>query len=200
MSHLARLSSRFWIIAPVVALGFLLWAGAARVRRVEVITGLAGATAAVDSKSLTGYAGGVRMLIVPGHNNESYQWIAQTQQMIAEGNWRLRHVDYDNAPGGRAVTSPSPYRWWLVLVAWGEHVFSGRPIGLAVERAALWADPILQVLLLLGAVAFAWRRFGRLPAFLLALGVTMLFPLAGGFVPGSPDGRNLTHLAAARCG
>lgn len=196
MSISARLSSYvLWIVAPIIALAFLLWIDAARVRRVELITSLGGASAAIDPESPTGYANGVRMLIVPAHNNESYQSIAQTQLMIAGGDWRLRHVDYDNAPLGREVLSPSPYRWWLAAVAWGEHVLSGRPIGLAVERAALWADPILHILLLVGTAVFVRWRFGTLPAILVSIGVMMLFPLAGSFIPGSPDSRNLAHIA-----
>jgi hypothetical protein len=189
-----RLSPRLWILVPLAALAFIAWMGIGRAKRVEQITALGNPAVSIDPASPTGYAGGLRLHIAPGHNNESYQWIAQTQQMFADGTWRLRHVTYDNAPVGRSVTTPSPYRWWLAAVARGERAISGRPIGLAVERAALWADPLLHTLFLIGAVAFVRWRFGRLSAALTAVGVALLFPLAGGFVPGAPDARNLTHV------
>src|SRR4051812_46384220 len=133
MNFTSRLSSRTWLFTLVGACGFLLWTDLAHVRRIEYISGLAEPPVAVDATTPTGYAGGMRRLIVPEHNNDSYQWLAQTQQMLAEKEWRVRHVSYDNAPFGREVRTPSAYRWWLGLVAWCDHSVSGRPLGLAVE-------------------------------------------------------------------
>src|SRR5438552_18596683 len=118
MSFSFRQYFRLWLLVPLCALGFLVWMDGTRVERIRHLTNLAGEIPAIDPASPTGYAGGVRQLIVPEHNNESYQWIAQTQQMFARQEWRVRHVDYDNAPTGRDVESPSAYRWWLGLVAW----------------------------------------------------------------------------------
>lgn len=193
MSLFARLSLRFWFVAPLIALCFLLWVHSTRARHVELVSAPT-TPVAIDPRSPTGYAGGVRMLIAPDHNNESYQWIAQTQQMIARDEWRVRQVTYDNAPTGRPVHSPSLYRWWLAATGWWIHVVSDKPIGLAVETAALWADPVLHLALLLAAGVFAWWRFGKLTALLLGVAIASLFPLAGGFVPGAPDARNLAHL------
>jgi hypothetical protein len=190
------LSSRAWIIVPLLAVVFLFWIDSVRSGHVGDLTRLAGGAAApVDAASPTGYAGGIRELIVPEHNNDSYQWIAQTQQMLARGEWRVRHVNYDNAPEGRAVYSPSPYRWWLGAVAWIDHAWSGRPVGLSVERAALYADPALHLLLLLGTVIFVARRFGAFPAALLSAGLAAAFPFAGSFLPGEPS----DHGLAAAC-
>jgi len=196
MNFLLRLSPRSWFFTLVLAGIFLFWVDASRIRRVEYISGLADPAAVIDPASPTGYAAGLRRLIMPEHNNGSYQWIAQTQQMLARSEWRVRHVDYDNAPFGREVRSPSLYRWWLGLVAWGDHGVSGRPLMLAAERAALWADPLLQGLLLISTVIFAARRFGSFSAGLLALGFTMAFPLTGSFLPGQPNDAGLTLLFA----
>src|SRR5688572_9483620 len=100
MSSPARLSLRFWFAAPLVAVAFLLWIHSSRVQHVEFVSGFSDTSLVTDEKSPTGYAGGVRLLVAPGHNNESYQFIAQTQDMVAQGEWRLRHVTYDNAPTG----------------------------------------------------------------------------------------------------
>lgn len=194
MSFIPRLPLRLWFVAPLLALGFVFWMHGVRAQRVELVSEPPDGSVAVDRSSPTGYAAGLRVLIAPGHNNESYQWIAQTQQMVAEGRWRLRHVTYDNAPTGRVVLTPSPYRWWLATVGWCDQLLTGRPLGQAIEHGAVWADPILHLLFLAAGVAFTWWRFGRFPALLLSLGLAALFPFAGGFVPGAPDARNLTQL------
>jgi hypothetical protein len=190
-----RSISRAWLLVPLCAFGFLIWTNVQRAQRVEAVTNT-DREAVIDATSPTGYAGGKRWLIVPEHNNRSYQWIAETQQMLARGEWRVRHVDYENAPSGREVHSASPYRWWLALIAWIDHAISGRPIGISVEGAALWADPLLHLLLLIGTTLFVARQFGPFPAALLSVGLVFLFPFAGGFLPGAPDDHGLARIFA----
>ncbi len=135
-------------------------------------------------------------LIIPEHITESFHWMAQTQRMFTRGEWRVRHIDYENAPLGRAVNSTSPYRWWLGCLAWGDHVISGRSPVQSVERAARVADPLLHFLFLLGtALLVAWR-FGVFSAALVSLGIVTLFPFAAEFLPGVPDDHGLAHLFA----
>lgn len=196
MSLPARFSARSWWLVLLSAAVFLGWAGYERERRVAFVTNTDRTEAKVDAASPTGYAGGKRWLIVPEHNNRSYQWIAETQQMLARGDWRVRHVDYENAPAGRDVHSASPYHWWLGLLAWCDHVVSGQPLGFTAERAALWADPLLHLLLLMGTTVFVARQFGSLPAALLAAGLAGIFPFAGGFLPGVPDDQGLARACA----
>lgn len=196
MSFPSRSSARIWILILLCAAGFFVWASYRRIERVEQVTKTDGNEAVVDAASPTGYAGGKRWLIVPEHNNRSYQWIAETQQMWARREWRVRHIDYENAPSGRAVHSASPYRWWLGLIAWSDHSLSHRPLGLAVERAALWADPLLLLLLLVGTTVFVARQFGNFAAALFAAGMVMIFPFAGNFLPGVPGDQSLTLCCA----
>jgi len=196
MSFLSRLPARSWWLIPFCAVVFVGWTSYERARRVAYVTNTDREEAKVDATSPTGYAGGKRWLIVPEHNNRSYQWMAETQQMLAQGDWRVRHVDYENAPLGRAVHSASPYRWWLGLLAWCDHAVSGQPTGAAVERAAFWANPLLHVLLILGTTVFVARQFGAWPAALLAVGLATLFPFAGEFLPGMPDDQGLTRACA----
>jgi hypothetical protein len=184
------------MIIPACAFAFLVWLDYGRVQRVTDVSGTDTDDAVVDATSPTGYAGGKRWLIVPEHNSRSYQWIAETQQMLVHGEWRVRRIDYENAPAGREVHSASPYRWWLGLIAWCDHALSGRPVGLSVERAALFADPLLHLLLLVGATLFVARRFGAFPAALLSLGLVTLFPLAASYLPGTPDHYSLAQACA----
>ena len=186
-----RPSTLLWITAPLLAAGFLFWLNSARLHRIDYVTNLVETDAVVDPASATGYAGGLRQLIVPEHNNESYQWLVQTQQMLARHEWRVRHVDYDNAPVGRTVLTPSPYRWWLGLVTGACHLVSGESRGLAVEQAARLADPVLHALLLLGAVVFVAWRFGGASAGLLAVALVTMVPLGGAFLPGQPGDDSL---------
>jgi hypothetical protein len=199
MSFPVRLLSCAWPFIPVGALGFLVWINHARIQRVEYVSSLAGRAELVDvlePASPTGYAHGQRELIVPERSENSFHWISQTQQMFAQRDWRVRQVDYDNAPSGREVSSASPYRWWLGLVAWVDHTLSGRPIGLSVERAALWAEPALHGWMLLGLTVLVAWRFGTFSAALFALGLVAVFPFAAGFLPGVPDSRGLANGCA----
>ncbi len=191
MSPLSRSLARAWLLLPALAAVLVLGFSCTRVRQVDVITQLGNPVATISTDSPSGYAGGVRMLIVPGHNNESYQLIVQTQTMLAEGRWRLRHADYDNAPAGRPVRSSSAARWWLAGLAFTGHTVFGQPLGLAVERAALWADPLLHVILILLTTALVSRSLGLRAGALAGLAIAALFPFVGQIVPGAPDPRTL---------
>ena len=117
------------MIVLVVAVIFLVWSSRVRLQRIDYVSGLVGGGAqTVDVHSPTGYFNAQRDVIVPGRNERNFDWIAQTQQMFAGGRSRIRHVDYDNAPQGRAVNTTSPYRWWLGGLAWLDQVidFVGR--------------------------------------------------------------------------
>jgi hypothetical protein len=184
------------MLVALAAVIFVAWADFVRVRRAEYTTDHFVEPPATDAASPTGYVGGARQLIVPSFNEASYHWIAQTQQMLAQNEWRVRHVDYDNAPTGRAVESSSPYRWWLGLVAGFDHLISGRPLGQSVEHAALWADPVLHLLFLVGTAIFIARWFGPFPAALFSAAVATAFPFAAGFVPAVPDEKGLALVCA----
>lgn len=196
MSLRLRFPARAWILAPVCALAFTLWADYARMQRVELVSKIAREDARVDAGSPTGYADGKRWLIVPEHDNPTYQWIEETELMLARGDWRVRRVDYENAPFGRDVHSASPYRWWLVLVAWAGHALSGEPLALCVERAALYADPLLHIAALVLATILVARRFGPFSAALCSLGLAAFFPLAGAFLPGVANDFGLEQVCA----
>lgn len=195
MTPLSRITSRLWIVVLAAALGCIALVDLARARRVDFLNNVVPVELAVDPASPTGYTHGLRRFIVPEHNNESYQWIAQTQQMLAERTWRLRHIGYDNAPTGREVTSPSPYRWWLGFMAMLVRLFSSAPAGIAVERAALLADPLLHLLLVASATVYAARRFGAGAAAAMAVGLATFFPYGGTFLPGQPGDESLAQFA-----
>jgi hypothetical protein len=184
------------MIVPFCACIFLVWTDLGRLQRVEYVSGLTEPVVLPDARSPTGYANGQRKLIVPERNENSFHWMAETQQMFAQGEARVRYVKYENAPFGREVNAVSPYRWWLGSIAWLDHQVSGRPLGMSVERAALLADPLLHLLLVIGATILTARQFGGLAAALLAVGLVSIFPLAAGFLPGVPDDRGLANICS----
>ena len=196
-----RFSSLAWLAAPLCALAFLFGLNAVRIQHIQEVSSLGGwgekppgavATATSSSSELAAGNG----LIIPEHLNESYHWLAQTQRMFKRGEWRIRHIDYENAPFGRTVYSTSPYRWWLGSIAWVDHIFSGGSPIQSVERAALVADPLLHGLLLLGTTIFVAWRFGVLPAALMSIGLAAIFPFAADFLPGAPDDRGMAQIFA----
>lgn len=196
MSLPFRLPKRAWLLIPACCLVFMGWSDHLRLHHVKFVSNVAKEEARIDAASPTGYADGKRWLIVPEHNNPTYQWIEETQLMLARGDWRVRSVDYENAPFGRDVHSASPYRWWLVFLAWLDRGISGRPIGLSVEHSALFADPLLQLFLLIGAAVFVARRFGTFPAALLSLGLTAFYPFAAALLPAVANDFGLAQICA----
>ncbi|WP_157772158.1 hypothetical protein [Lacunisphaera limnophila] len=162
-------------------------------RRIRVIeqTSRQAPTAAADATTSTGYVHGTRGLLLPVGSSTSQPWIMDVQQMLATGTWRAAPAAYDNAPEGRPAHGAAPYRWWLRLGAG----WSGASGGMAVERAALQADPTLHALLCLGAGLFVAWRFGVVAGGFVALGIAALLAHAQVFSPGQPNDHGL-FLAA----
>jgi len=188
MSAIRRLPPWLALLLPAAAIVFLIVSTIARVRHVEHVSALAGgAEVVVDPASRTGYAGGVRLVVHPERDVNSLEWIVQAQEMVWRGDWRLTQVDYDNAPAGRPVWRMSPYRWWLACVGWVEAAITGRPLAIGVERAALWADPALQLVLAIVVVGLLGRGAGVGGAMWGGLAVVFVFPFGAAFLPGRPD-------------
>lgn len=199
MRFSTSLFPRSFLALLLAACGFVAWTVYLRISHVEYVTAVdewSVPVPAKETKSPTGYADQLRRLIVPEHNNRSYAWISETQEMRARDQWRLRHVEYDNVPFGRESHAPSLYRAWLVLIARTGQFFSGFSNGLGLERAALFSDPTLHFFLIIGAALFVGRSFGAAAGAWVAIGAATLFPLATEFIPGAPDPRSLGLVLA----
>lgn len=197
MNLFSRLRPLVWILVLLGACAWVCRIAAVNLGRAETLSNLGGGdTIATAAASPTGYAGGVRKLVLPESNYESLQWIAQTQEMLARREWRLRHIGSDNAPVGRPTFAPSPYRWWLGAVAWADCQLSDRPLGQSVERAAVLGGPVLQLLLLVGATVYAARFLSPLSAGLLAAALAFGFPFASNFLSPLPGDRALAQVLA----
>jgi hypothetical protein len=199
LSPFSRAAPRLWVIATLCALVVVGWMDLGRIRRIEAVSALQGRARNLDQRdplSPTGYADRQREQIVPEADEESTQWIALTQQMLAAGEARVRHLDYENAPNGHEVSAPSPYRWWLGLLAWAHHRATGMPIGISVERAALYSDPILHALLLCAAALLVASRFGGAAAAVVAVGIAAFYPFSAAFIAGMPGSQGLGEACA----
>jgi hypothetical protein len=197
VSNPSRIPQRAWLLIPLLALAFTAATTAIRVRRVEFVSDVAGAqvTGSPGAAQERG-AGWQPRLVVPGHHNESYEWLDQTRQMFARRQWRVRFIDYENAQLGREVFASCPYRWWLAGVAWGYHAVAGAPAGPSVEWAALYADPLLFLVFGAATLVFTVRRFGVLAGALATAALATLFPFATEFSPGVPDDHGLVQACA----
>lgn len=164
------LAAQAWILALLAALLIILGSASFRVERIETVSQIGlGNSSATDAPRL----------LVPVHAQGSYEWLNQTAQAQETGAWRIRDVSYDNATAGRPTHLSSPYRWWLQTVAGAT--------GGGLERAALWAGPLLQALALLVLAPLVARTFGGLAATLVAVAWAGFFPLNTAFLPGQPD-------------
>jgi len=176
-----------WLVVLGAVLGYVIWDSVVAGRHLLRVTASYGVTVdppAEDPGSPTGYADGRRSLVLPASAADTAHWVMQTQDMFAHGEWRIRHVDYDNAPAGREVHWSSPVHWWLAITAWLDHLVSGRPIGISVERAAVIAGPVSFGILLLGLIPLLSRYFSPTAAMLTVIGAVTTYPFYIDFVPG----------------
>lgn len=194
MTVISRNSSLGWLVVPVAALVLAVGFHRAAIERVVAVSDqfTAGLILTPDPTSPTGLAEGRRTLIVPGHNLESYEWIVQAANLRQQGDWRLRQVDYDNAPTGRTVQSPSAVRWWLAGVTpWLGAEGQANP---SVAAASLKSEPLLHITLILGVTGLVAWQWGAFPAAMAALVVGLGFPVIGSFQAGAPSTRGLMTL------
>lgn len=193
------LPAAFVWFALLAILGFVGWDATAHARHILDISasyGVAVDAPAVEARSPTGYADGRRSMVLPAGAADAAHWVMHTQAMLANDATRIRHVDYDNAPSGREVHWALPFRTWLALVAWCDHQLTGRPMGIAVERAALFAGPLGFAILLLVLMPLLAKNFSRMAAIVAALGAVAMFPFYIDFIPGRADHHGLANICA----
>lgn len=197
VSNRARILRLTWLVLPVLAVVFAVWTTAIRVRRIEYVSEVAGGPAPGSPAETSGLRSQWKPhLIIPGQRSESFEWLDQTRQMFARREWRVRHIDYENAQSGREVFAASPYRWWLGFVALFYHGVTRAHLGPSIEGAALYADPLLLLVLGAATIVFVVARFGVPAAALASVAMATLFPFGAEFLPGVPDDHGLVDACA----
>ena len=114
---------------------------------------------------------------MPALGTDGYHWIMQTERMLdGREGLRVRHVDYDGPPGGRDVHWSSSLHWLLAGLAWVDHLITHDPMAVSLERTAPWANTFVLGVLMIVLPLVAWRRFGSIPASILALCFITTYP------------------------
>jgi hypothetical protein len=180
------------MVAPALALAFLAVVSVIRIQHVEFVSWAAGGAGAALSRTP-----GAPTLVVPGHRNDSFEWLDETRQMFRQGQWRIHFIAYENAPRGREEAAASPFRWWLGLVAGLSHLSRGQGLVASVESAAIFGPFLLQLAFWAAATWVAWRLFGALAAAAVSAGAVVLYPLSGQFIGGVPESGSLSWILAA---
>lgn len=197
MSSSPAKTNPLWAIVPLIVAGLLWWFNCAATVRIETISNMF-FDRLVDPTKIDGAEVDIetrRSQIVPGHNLESMELILQAEQIRREETWRLTHVDYDNAPNGRGVETPSAARGWLAFLSQFEN--SEQSVNQQVAAASLKTEPMLRfglLLLFTGLVAWQWGWF---PAATGGIVLGLYYPLVGSFQPGAPTSVGLATVACA---
>ena len=196
---MSLLPRQTWKLSLAIALAFVLVDSVARMRGVDALSSAnIGGTRAIqaDSATASGYEFNQHGAILPILGTDGYQWAMQTQQMLVDGSVRVRHVDYDGPPGGRDVHWSSLLRWWTVLLASVVALFTRIPMAHAVEVVAPWANTLILCILLISLTPIVARRFGSVPASLLAIGMVAVYPAYEFYAIGNFDHHGLASTAA----
>ncbi|HKS05807.1 MAG TPA: hypothetical protein VJR92_05805 [Gemmatimonadaceae bacterium] len=193
------MSSRFWKLSLAFALLFVVADSVARLRGVAVLNDAnSGGTRVIASDSTTpsGYAGNQHVAVLPILGTDGYHWAMQTQQMLATGDARIRHVDYDGPPEGRDVHWSSILRWITAGAVAVVAAVTDRSSAQAVETVAPWINTLVFCVLLLVLVPVVSKRFGSGPAGVLAIGMVAVYPAYELYAIGNFDHHGIASSAA----
>ncbi|MEY4490043.1 MAG: hypothetical protein RIQ79_2551 [Verrucomicrobiota bacterium] len=123
--------------------------------------------------------------------NDGYTWNHYAEHLGENGEWRLRHTEFDNAPEGRQVHWNSAFAWYLRGMGEIYRSSTGDSLRNSIFRMSIWANPILLVLALGIFTTLAARRFGPLCGAVIAIGMVAVPTFYEGFLPAYPDHHGL---------
>ncbi len=169
-----------WIVAMVLALTYL---GVDSYTRFVSIWNTTKGTVSNyplperDLTSITGYAFNQHVQVMPALGTDGYHWIMQMERMLdGREGLRVRHTDYDGPPGGREVHWSSSLHWLVAALAWVDHLVTHDPLPVSLERTEPWANTFVLLVLMIALPIVAMRRFGSIPAAILALSFITTYP------------------------
>ena len=118
---------------------------------------------------------------------DGYLWNRHAEHLGEDGDWRIRHTDFDNAPEGREVHWSSGFAWYLRGLGEIYRARTGDSLRNSIFRMSIWANPILLVLALGIFSTISARRFGPLCGAVIAIGMVAVPTFYEGFMPAYPD-------------
>ena len=122
---------------------------------------------------------------------DGYAWNRHAEHLGENGEWRVRHTDFDNAPQGREVHWNSAFAWYLRGLGEIYRAVTGDSLRNSIFRMSIWANPILLVLALGIFSTLSARRFGPLCGSVIAIGMVAVPTFYEGFMPAYPDHHGL---------
>ena len=126
---------------------------------------------------------------------DGYAWNRHAEHLGENGEWRVRHTDFDNAPQGREVHWNSAFAWYLRGLGEIYRAVTGDSLRNSIFRMSIWANPILLVLALGIFSTLSARRFGPLCGSVIAIGMVAVPTFYEGFMPAYPDHHGLIAFA-----
>jgi len=126
---------------------------------------------------------------------DGYAWNHNAEHLGENGEWRVRHTDFDNAPKGREVHWNSGFAWYLRGLGEIHRAATGDSLRNSIFRMSIWANPILLVLALGIFATLSARRFGPLCGTVIAFGMVATPMFYESFTPAYPDHHGLIALA-----
>jgi hypothetical protein len=129
-------------------------------------------------------------------DNDPYYWIRYAQTVARGETWRVRSTQLDNVPFGREVHWNSGWVWWL---AGGGLLWSyagGQSWHDGIESWALYAAPVLFVIVFSATGWWVARRRGAFAAVALVLTLAALPGVMWDFGYARPDHHGMHNTAA----
>ncbi|HEY4283815.1 MAG TPA: hypothetical protein VGM62_12190 [Chthoniobacterales bacterium] len=127
-------------------------------------------------------------------DNDSYYWLSYATRIGLGETWRVRQTFADNAPYGRSVHWSQSVSWLLVGLGKARQTVTAESWTIALERAAVWLNPLLLLALSCGLGWALWRRVGALPAGFLMIYLVSLGDVGWAFQPLRPGHQSLHCL------
>ncbi|MEI6277943.1 MAG: hypothetical protein WCQ16_01010 [Verrucomicrobiae bacterium] len=122
---------------------------------------------------------------------DGYAWNRHAEHLGENGEWRVRHTDFDNAPKGRELHWSSGLIWYLRGLGEIYRAATGDSLRNSIYRMSIWANPILLVLAIGLFSTLSARRFGPLCGAVIAIGMVAVPTFYEGFMPAYPDHHGL---------
>ncbi len=152
-----RLGSKLILLALSIAVATLLADAVSQNRIIEGARKLTLADKEIGSSQIPRGAV-LRETVIPTFGIDGNWWILHAEDMVKNGDFRVRKTNLDNAPEGREVHWSSGILWYLALVGQSICALTGMPLQEAVPLAAFFWGPFAGVLFLLcwGLVIKKW--------------------------------------------
>jgi hypothetical protein len=126
--------------------------------------------------------------------SDSYYWLSYARRISAGETLRVRYTFADNTPFGRPVHWSQSISWLLVLFGKLRQSITGENWIVALEKASVWVNPVLLIVLISGIGLALFKRIGAIPAALFMVYFVSLGDVGWEFQPLRPDHQSLQAL------